>query len=100
MKQIPFDALKKPIDLKKYPPSLGITLELCSGIVDKDKSLEEIAKEEVLEECGYDVPVDSFEKIHHFNAYKAVSNVTTIFYCEVNNDMKVSKGNYIFQNMS
>ncbi len=34
----------------------GITVELCAGIVDKDDlSPKQIAKEEVLEECGYDV---------------------------------------------
>ncbi len=33
----------------------AFTTELCAGIVDKSKSLEEIACEEVLEECGYNV---------------------------------------------
>lgn len=32
--------------------SNGITIELCSGIVDKDKSYEEIAIEECIEELG------------------------------------------------
>lgn len=36
------------IDFEKYPPNLGITTELCAGIVDKDKSLVEIAREEVI----------------------------------------------------
>lgn len=51
------------IDTSKYPPESGITLELCAGIVDKDLPLEEIARTEVLEECGYDVPVSKFERI-------------------------------------
>ncbi|GJQ78105.1 hypothetical protein Trydic_g2443 [Trypoxylus dichotomus] len=34
------------IDTIKYPAELGITTELCAGIVDKNKSLEEIAVEE------------------------------------------------------
>lgn len=51
------------IDLEKYPPKIGVTLELCAGIVDKDLSLVEIAREEVLEECGYDVPVERIEEI-------------------------------------
>lgn len=44
------------IDFKKYPPQLAITTELCAGLVDK-KGLtkKEIAKAEILEECGYDV---------------------------------------------
>lgn len=39
----------------------GITLEVCAGIVDKsDKSLAEIATEEVEEECGFklDSPIE------------------------------------------
>lgn len=46
------------------PASKGITYELCAGIVDKPElSLEEIACEEILEECGYEVPVTSLKKI-------------------------------------
>jgi UDP-sugar diphosphatase len=51
------------IDTRKYPPESGITLELCAGIVDKDLSLEEVARIEVLEECGYDVPASNFQRI-------------------------------------
>lgn len=51
------------IDVKKYPANLGITLELCAGIVDKSLPLKEIAKEEILEECGYNVPIDRIEEI-------------------------------------
>lgn len=51
------------IDTKEYPAENGIAIEFCAGMVDKDKPLVEIAKEEVLEECGYDVPVENFEEI-------------------------------------
>ncbi len=34
------------------PGSDGVTFELCAGIVDKQIPLEQIAKEEVLEETG------------------------------------------------
>ncbi|GCB78910.1 hypothetical protein scyTo_0018671, partial [Scyliorhinus torazame] len=51
-----------PIEL--LPTSAGVTYELCAGIVDKPGlSLKEIAKEEILEECGYNVPVESLQKI-------------------------------------
>lgn len=46
------------------PASAGVTYELCAGIVDKPNlSLEEIACQEVLEECGYEVPVSKLRKI-------------------------------------
>lgn len=51
------------IDVKCYPATLGLTLELCAGIVDKDKSLVEIAREELREECGYEAPISAFEQI-------------------------------------
>lgn len=57
------DNASNEIDLIKYPPKIGITLELCAGIIDKSKSFQEIAREEVLEECGYDVPLDRLEEI-------------------------------------
>lgn len=57
------------IDLVKYPAKLGITLELCAGIVDKDLSLKEIAREEVLEECGFNI---SSERIDEVMTYKYV----------------------------
>jgi len=51
------------IDTSTLPPHRACTLELCAGIVDKDVSLEEIARQELLEEVGYDVPVSKLEKI-------------------------------------
>lgn len=51
------------IDLEKYPARLAITLELCAGIVDKSKTLREIAQEEVIEECGYNVPLERIEEV-------------------------------------
>lgn len=51
------------IDVKLYPATLGLSLELCAGIVDKDKSLAEIAREELKEECGYEAPTSAFKEI-------------------------------------
>lgn len=49
---------------KQPPASAGVTYELCAGIVDKPHlSLEEIACQEVLEECGYEVPVSKLRRI-------------------------------------
>lgn len=49
---------------QRPPASAGVTYELCAGLVDKpDLSLEEIARQEVLEECGYDVPASKLKRI-------------------------------------
>jgi UDP-sugar diphosphatase len=72
--------LKDPylIDFTKANPEVGITYELCSGIVDKeDKDLLEITKEEILEECGYDVPV---KNIFEVNTFRAGIGITGFFY--------------------
>ncbi len=71
----------------------GLTVELCAGIVDKELPLEQIAKEEIEEECGYDVPLEKIEKITSF--YTSVGfagSRQTLYYAEVNQDMKVSEG--------
>ena len=54
---------KKIIKHTDNPPELGITFELCAGIIDKDSSLEQIAQAELLEECGYKIPLDKLERI-------------------------------------
>ncbi|XP_072895538.1 uridine diphosphate glucose pyrophosphatase NUDT14 isoform X5 [Hemitrygon akajei] len=52
------------VPVQPLPASAGITYELCAGIVDKPGlSLEETAKEEIQEECGYRVPLESLQKI-------------------------------------
>lgn len=54
----------------EWPPaSMGVTYELCAGLVDKpDLSLEEIARQEVLEECGYDVPASKLKRITSYRS--------------------------------
>ena len=54
---------KRIIKHEENPPSLGLTYELCAGIVDKDTSIEQIAQAELLEECGYKVPLDKLERV-------------------------------------
>jgi len=69
----------------------GYTHELCAGIVDKELSLEDIAIEEVDEECGY--KVEKLERITSF--YTAVGFAgaqQTLFYVEVNESMKIHDG--------
>lgn len=71
----------------------GYTYELCAGIVDKEKTLVEIAHEEILEECGYHVPLKQIERITSF--YTAVGfagSVQTLYYACVNEAMRVNGG--------
>ncbi|MDY0265714.1 MAG: NUDIX hydrolase [Epsilonproteobacteria bacterium] len=92
-------ALDSFVFVKQFRPSIylknhdGFTYELCAGIVDKDKSLIEIAQEEILEETGYDVPLAKIEKISSF--YTAVGFAggrQTLYYVVLDESMKVSEG--------
>ncbi|KYN21642.1 PREDICTED: uridine diphosphate glucose pyrophosphatase-like [Trachymyrmex cornetzi] len=83
---------QEAIDVKRYPATLGITLELCAGIVDKDKSLVEIAREELKEECGYEAPISSFQQILTYLSSASASAKQTLFYVEVTDDMKIHPG--------
>ncbi|XP_044254423.1 uridine diphosphate glucose pyrophosphatase NUDT14-like [Tribolium madens] len=90
---IPEEDRKGSIDVNKYPAELGITLEMCAGLVDKDKPLVEIAKEEILEECGYDVPLTSLIKVGSYRSgVGTLGSLQTTYYCEVTDDMRVSQG--------
>jgi len=71
----------------------GYMYELCAGIVDKACSLEQIAKEEVLEECGYDVPVENLEKINAFYTSVGISGThQTLYYAQIDESMKINEG--------
>jgi len=85
--------------VKQFRPAVyinnsdGLTVELCAGIVDKALSLEQIAKEEIEEECGYTVAVEKIEKITSF--YTSVGfagSKQTLYYVEVDEAMKISEG--------
>ena len=69
------------------------TYELCAGIIDKNKSLKSIAKEEILEECGYNVKIDDIEKITSFFTNVGVSGgKQTLFFAQINDSMKIHDG--------
>lgn len=64
--------------------------ELCAGIIDKDLPTNEIAREELIEECGYDVPVDRIEEVMQFRSgVGTTGSLQTLYYCEVNDSDKV-----------
>jgi len=71
----------------------GFTYELCAGLCDKNLCNVDIAREEVLEECGYDVSSDKLQKIT--STWASVgSNAAnqTIYYVEVTQKDKVNEG--------
>ncbi|XP_020656429.3 uridine diphosphate glucose pyrophosphatase NUDT14 isoform X3 [Pogona vitticeps] len=76
------------------PASVGVTYELCAGIVDKPElSLEEIACREILEECGYEVPLATLKRITSYRSGVGVTgSKQTLFYAEVTDEMKASEG--------
>lgn len=55
--------IDRPIDIVKYPLRIGFGTEFCAGVVDKTKSLEEIAVNSIREDCGYEVEESKLEKI-------------------------------------
>ena len=82
----------RPAVLNKNPKN-GMMYELCAGIVDKKKSNIEIAKEEILEECGYDVPLENLQKISSFYTSVGISGThQTIYYAECDDSMIVNGG--------
>lgn len=73
--------------------SNGMMYELCAGIIDKEASLKQIAKEEVLEECGYDIALESLQKISTFYTSVGISGThQTLYYAECDDSMKIDEG--------
>jgi len=71
----------------------GYTYELCAGIIDKKASDIQIAKEEVVEECGYDVPLQNIQKVTTFYPSVGVTGAyQTLYYAEIDNSMHVNEG--------
>ena len=69
------------------------TYELCAGIVDKNKSLEEIAQEEIDEECGYEVKLEDIRKITSFYTNVGVSGgKQSLFFAKIDESMKRHQG--------
>ncbi len=71
----------------------GMTVELCAGLVDKELTLPQIAKEEIEEECGFDVPVEQIEKITTFHTSVGFAGSRqTLYYAVVDEGMRISAG--------
>ena len=71
----------------------GDTYELCAGIIDKSIPDIQIAKEEILEECGYDVPLSSIKKVTSYYTSVGISGAKQTFYfAKCDESMKVNSG--------
>jgi UDP-sugar diphosphatase len=69
------------------------TYELCAGLVDKDIPLENIVKEEIDEECGYDVKVENISKIAQFYNNVGVSGgCQSVYFAKIDESMKIHEG--------
>ncbi|PNW76364.1 hypothetical protein CHLRE_11g467524v5 [Chlamydomonas reinhardtii] len=75
----------------KPPYSEAFTYELCAGLIDKDKSNPEICKEEIMEECGFDVPLEGIHEIGVGIASAGTQGCPHImYYAEVDSSMAVA----------
>lgn len=88
------NSLASNLDWSKVDPHKAFTYELCAGLCDKSKPLEETIREEIFEECGYHVSKEHpIRKVRTFRGSVGIMGSThTIFYCEVNGSMKTGKG--------
>jgi UDP-sugar diphosphatase len=71
----------------------GEIIEACAGLIDKDASIQQIAKEEIEEELGYDIPAENvyfIKQIH--SSVGTAGNKAFLFYAEVTEDNRVSDG--------
>lgn len=75
------------------PFNEGVTYELCAGIIDKNMSLAGLMKQEILEECGYDVPEENLQEIASFRGgVGSTGSLQTFFFAKVTDEMCVSQG--------
>ena len=71
----------------------GYTYELCAGIIDKKVSDLQIAKEEILEECGYDIPLQNIQKITSYYTSVGISGAKqTLYFAQCDESMRVNDG--------
>lgn len=79
--------------LVNNPNTDGAVIEACAGLVDKEHTPQQIAKEEILEEMGYDVKTEDVKFIKSLKSSVGIAGTTAhLFYAEVTEDEKVSEG--------
>lgn len=90
-------------DLSSFDPNnvqlptkeeVGYTMELCAGLADKEgKTPQEVMQEEIMEETGYNVPLESVKFINSFRGSTGLSGtLMSLFFTEVTDEQKSSSG--------
>lgn len=90
-------------DLTDFDPSqlqtpvndkVGYTMELCAGLADKKgKTPQEVMQEEIAEETGYNVPLESVKFIASFRGSTGMSGtMMNLFFTEVTDDQLIPGG--------
>ena len=75
------------------PLEVGLTFELCAGILDKGATLEETAAEEVAEECGFRVAPSDLRKIACYHSAIGISGARhTVFAVSVDDSDALEGG--------
>lgn len=78
---------------KRIDKITGIVTEVCAGLVDKDANINQIVKEEILEECGYDVPLEAVKQLKVLrSAVGTQGTISHTYMVEVDESMKVNEG--------
>ena len=73
--------------------NIKFTFELCAGLIDKDKSVEEIAIEEIDEECGYKIDIKDLKKITSFFTNVGISGAKQyLFFACIDESLKIHDG--------
>lgn len=79
---------------KPSNPNVGYTMELCAGLADKEgKTAQQVMQEEISEETGYNVPLESIKFISSFRGSTGLTGtVQTLYFVEVTDDQKSTQG--------
>uniref|UniRef100_A0A0N5AK28 Nudix hydrolase domain-containing protein n=1 Tax=Syphacia muris TaxID=451379 RepID=A0A0N5AK28_9BILA len=73
----------------KYPISIGMTIELCAGLIDKPNlSDARHMVEEIEEECGYSVKEFDLQ----FTGIGTSGALQSLYYAEIDESMKIGEG--------
>lgn len=73
---------------------VGYTMELCAGLADKSgKTPQEVMQEEIMEETGYNVPLDSVKFLSSFRGSTGLSGtLMNLYFTEVTDEQKSTQG--------